>query len=250
MPALFITLIAAILTWVDPTVLILNPLWYVIILMIGSIILDFGVLLIAVGAMKLGKIYKDALSKGAGILGLIAAMIGLVATILVLVGAFVPALTGIAGILNLVTFIMFGVFFLLLGIAFVILRAKTGKTGLAMATGIMTIIAGSMFCSFVLSFIGIIILIPVAILAAMLFLKAKGGAPEVGEVKKLVVRPAVVKVKKRMKPEEIEAEVHKYVKEHPEGIDLAECAKGLGVSEDEVETAVNALVKKGKLETG
>jgi membrane-bound ClpP family serine protease len=201
--------------------------------------------------MKLGKYYKNALPKVAGIIGLVAGIIGLVSTVLGLVGLFATVLTGIAGIMGLVMWILAGVFLILLGVAFIVLRVEIGYSGLSLGTGIMSIIAGAMTCSILLSFVGIAVLIPTAICAAYLFLKAKGiPEVEVKEVKKLVVRPVEVKAKKRMKPEEIEAEVYKYVKRSPGGIDIAECAEELGISEEEVEKTVNALVRKGKLEIG
>jgi len=95
-----------------------------------------------------------------------------------------------------------------------------------------------------------IVLIPTAVCAAYLFLKARGVPEgEVKKVKKLVVRTAEVK-EKHMKPEEIEDEVYKYVRKHPGGIDVAECADNLGISEKDVEKVINTLVKKGKLEIG
>ena len=240
-----------ILMMVNPMFIFANPILYAILMVVGGILLDIGVLLVAIGAMKLGGLFKDMLSKVAGIIGLIAAILALVATILAVVVVFAPAILVVVGIMGIVGGILLGVFFILLGIAFIILRVKIGMTGLAMAAGIMAIIAGSVYCSVILSFIGAAILIPVAILAAMLFLKTKGiPEEEVKEVRKLAVRPAEVKVKVRLKPEEIESGVYAYVRKHPEGIDVAECAESLGVSEADVEKAINALVKKGKLETG
>lgn len=255
LPANFITLILAVLVLANPALTVTSPLWYSIIDIVASMLIVIGVLLLSAGVMKLGKYYKNVLPKVAGIIGLVAGIIGLVSTVLTLVGLFAAVLTGIAGIMGIVMWILMGVFFILLGVAFILLREKIGYIGLSLGTGIMSIIAGAMTCSawvhVIILFVSVAILIPILICAAYLFLKAKGiPVEEVREVKKLVVRPAEVKAKKRMKPEEIEAEVYKYVKRSPGGIDIAECAEELGISEEEVEKAVNALVRKGKLEIG
>lgn len=251
LPASFITLILYILALANRTLITVSPLWYSITSEASNILLVIGVMLVSSGSMKLGKYYKNVLPTVSGIIGLVAGIIGLVSSILGLVGLFAAVLTGIAGIMAIVMLVLMGVFLILLGVAFIVLRTEIGYIGLSLGTGIMSILAGAMTCSVIISIVGIVIVIPTAICAAYLFFKAKGiPVEEVREVKKLVVRPAEVKAKKRMKPEEIEAEVYKYVKRSPGGIDIAECAGELGVSEEEVEKAVNALVRKGKLEIG
>lgn len=229
----------------------INPLLTVILAVVGGIILAIGILLIAIGAMKLGKLYKDTVSKVAGIIGLIAAILTLVGTILAVMIILAPGIAGAASIMNLVATIITGVFFILLGVAFIVIRKKTGYSGLSLGTGIMTLITGGMYSAVlaIIVFIATIILIPTAIMAAILFLKAEGDSGEVKEAKKLAVKAVEAKPKKQ-KPADVEAEVYKYVKSHPSGIDVADCAESLGVSEGEVQKSINALVKKGKLELG
>lgn len=259
-PGLVLTLIGTILGWANLALVLAPPLWYSILLVVASVILYIGVLLISIGAMKFGKYYNNTFPKVTGIIGVIATIIGIVAGALALVSLSAAVLAGAALILSVVALILIGVFLILFGIVFIILKLKIGYSGLSLATGILAIICGATFCSWLLSFVGVIILIPTAILAAYLFLKAKGIPEEeveeaevkevkVKEAKKLAVRPVEEK-KPSLKPEEIEEGVYKYVKKHPEGIDVAECAKKLGVSEKDVEKAVKALVKKGKLEMG
>lgn len=247
--ACFMTLTILIIALASP--LSQLQLWYQILSIVTSAILSIGVLLAGAGALKLGRYYKDALSKAAGAIGLVAGIMGIVGLILGIVALFVAVIAGVAVIFGFVILIITGVFLLLLGIAFVVVRDKIGRAGLAMGTGIMAIISGAMFCSVLISFIGIIILIPTAICAAMLFMRVKGVATEEApkEGKKLAVKAVEAKPKKQ-KPADVEAEVYKYVKSHPSGIDVADCAESLGVSEGEVQKSINALVKKGKLELG
>jgi len=251
LPASFMTLILTILGMANPALVVASPLWYSITEMVASILIVIGILLVSIGAMKLGTYYKNALPKVAGIIGLVAGIIGIVSSILGLIGLFAPVLTGIAGIIGIVMWILMGVFLILLGVAFIVLRGEIGYSGLSLGTGIMSIIAGAMTCSIFISFVGIAILVPTAVCAAYLFTKAKGiPEEEAKKSKKLVVRLAEARAKKPMKPEEIEDEVYKYVRKHPGGIDVAECADSLGISEKDVEKVVNALVKRGKLEIG
>ena len=208
LPATFITFILAILALANPALITAAPPWYSITLIVGRILLVIGVWLVAGGTRALGRYYKNTLSTATGIVGLVAAIIGiigailgLVGTSLVMAGLRIVALLDAAAIINIIAFIMIGVFLLLLGVAFIILRDKIGQSGLSLGTGIMSIIAGAMTCSIILSFIGIAVLIPTAICAAYLFLKAKGiPEAEVREVKKLVVRPAKAIAKKRISP--------------------------------------------------
>jgi hypothetical protein len=50
-----------------------------------------------------------------------------------------------------------------------------------------------------------------------------------------------------LKPEQLEAAVYKHIKRHHGELDVKEFAKKLGISEEEVEKATQALVAKGKL---
>jgi hypothetical protein len=261
--AIFITLIIVVIGLANPAIIRTQPLWYVITDIVASMVMVIGVLLVSVGAMKLGKYYNNALLIVTGIMGLVAGIIGLVSTILGLAGIFADALAGVAGIMGLAMWVLTGVFLVLLGISFVVLRAEIGYGGLSMGTGIMLLIAGAMACFTwihgVVLLVDGLITIPALVCTAYLFLKVT-GIPEAevkkakklavcpAEAKKLVVRPA--EEKKRMKPEEVEAEVYKYIKRRPGEIDITDCAKKLGVSEKEVEKAIKSLVKKGKLEMG
>jgi hypothetical protein len=213
-----------------------------------------GILLVSIGSTKFGEYYRNILPSVAGILGIVGGIIGLVGAIMEFVVAFVPVLNVIPPNMMHVALVLEGVFFILFGVALIILRDKIGLVGLSIGIGIMAIIAGALLCPAVLAGIiglaGMVVLLPTAVCAAYLFTKAKGiPSKEVKKVKKLVVRTAEVK-EKPMKPEEIEDEVYKYVRKHPGGIDVAECADSLGISEREVEKVINALVRKGKLEIG
>jgi len=250
----FILMIPAIFMTVILTLITSAQLWYIIVRRVADLIFVVGILLVSIGAMKLGKYYHNILSSVAGILGLVGAIIGLVGAIMGFVVAFVPALAVITNIMVPVAFVLEGVFFNLFGVALIVLRDKIGLVGLSIGTGVMAIIVGALMYPAIL--VGIIVLadmivlIPTAVCAAYLFLKARGVPEgEVKKVKKLVVRTAEVK-EKHMKPEEIEDEVYKYVRKHPGGIDVAECADNLGISEKDVEKVINTLVKKGKLEIG
>jgi hypothetical protein len=248
-PAIFITVIL----YFIPSA----QLWYGIVWEVAALIFVLGILLVSIGSMKLGKYYKNILPSVAGILGLVGAIIGLVGVITGFIVAFVPVavLVGqIANIMAHVAFVLEGIFFILFGVALIVLRDKIGLVGLSIGVGIMAIIAGAILCPEILvpilGIVGMIVLIPTAICAAYLLTKAKGiPEEEVKKVKKLVVRTAEAK-EKPMKPEEIEDEVYKYVRKHPGGIDVAECADSLGISERDVEKVINTLVKKGKLEIG
>jgi len=246
-PAIFMMIILRFISFAQP--------WYGIVDAIATLIFVIGILLVSLGAMKLGKYYQNIFPSVAGIIGLIAAIIGLVGAIMELVWLFVPGLFVIYINLYRVAIILDGIFFILFGVAFIILRDKIGLVGLAIGTGVMAIIAGALLCPAILNNIiflaGMIVLVPTAICAAYLLTKAKGiPREEVKKVKKLVVRTAEAKAKKPMEPEEIEDEVYKYVRKHPGGIDVAECADSLGISEKDVEKVINTLVKKGKLEIG
>ncbi len=251
----FVLLIPAIFMTVILSFIPSAQLWYIIVRRVVDLIFVVGILLVSLGTMKLGKYYQNILPSVAGILGLVGAIIGLVGAIMGFVVAFVPVLAGITNITVSVAFVLEGVFFILFGVALIVLRDKIGLVGLSIGIGIMAIIVGALLCQAILVGIlglaGMVVLIPTAVCTAYLLAKAKGIPEEkVKEVRKLMVRPAEVKAKKRMKPEEVEAEVYKYVKSSPEGIDVAECAEELGISEEEVEKAVNVLVRKGKLEIG
>lgn len=251
----FVLLIPAIFMRIILNLIIFAQPWYGIVSEIVNLIFVVGILLVSIGAMKLGKYYQNVLPSVAGIIGLIAAIIGLVGAIMGLVWLFVPGLFVIYINLYRVAIILDGIFFILFGVALMILRDKIGLVGLSIGTGVMAIVAGAILCPAILNNIiflaGVIVLVPTAVCAAYLFLKARGVPEgEVKKVKKLVVRPAEARAKKPMKPEEIEDEVYKYVRKHPGGIDVAECADNLGISEKDVEKVINALVKKGKLEIG
>ncbi len=250
LPSVFIILILTILGMVNIT--FLAAAWYQIMSIVGSIILYISVLLVSSGARTLGKHYGAGISTAAGIIGIVAVIIGMVSVILGFVLLVLPIVivAQAAIILGLVSLIMIGVFLILLGVTFIIIREKTGVGGLSMGAGIMALIAGALFCTIIISFIGMMILIPAAICAALVFMRAKGlPGVEVKEGKKLAVKAVEAKPKKQ-KPADVEAEVYKYVKSHPSGIDVADCAERLGVSEGEVQKSINALVKKGKLELG
>ena len=250
--------------------------WYVVTAAVASMLLAISVILVSKGTKALGKHYQNGVARATGIVGLIVgiltlivAIIGIIVGILPLVVVVPAILATVVTILGILELILMGVFLILLGVSFIVLRAKIGQSGLSMATGIMSIISGAMFCSWLLSIIGMVMLIPVmlipvAILLALLFGKVKGipseekheegekreRAKEPRDTKKLAVRVAEPKVKTHLKPAEVEAAVFKYVKQNPGGIDAAECAEELGVSETDVNKAINSLVRKGKLELG
>ncbi len=248
MIGLILEIIGTIITWVAPgSLYTINPFTGVfsytmlgLALTIPTVaIVMVGLVLIFAGTIGLKRQYQTVLPMVAGILGLVAAIMWLITNLLIVVGV------ALGGIMLIPSFALLGVFWILLGVSFIIIREKTGRSGLSTATGVLGIVAGALYCSILLPGLLIpqFVLLPTLICAALLFRGKE--APAVG-AKKLVVRPA--EARKRMKPEEIEASVYKYVKQHPGGIDLAECARELRVSEGEVEKAVKALVKKGKLE--
>jgi hypothetical protein len=260
--SLIMTLILAAILYFTPAFTITTAIAYVVIAIVTGVLLAISVILVSVGAMKLGGFYKNALSTVSGIIGLISGIMYLVSILLATATIFVLGVAGISVIMSIVSSILMGVFLLLLGTVFILIRSNLSSAGLAMATGILTIITGSFFCSVILQIIGVIMLIPTAIMMVYVFKRAKGVSEEKPKkeveeeeeteapkkVKKLVVR--AVEEKPRLKPAEVEAAVYKYVKSHPGGVDTEDCAEKLGISEKEVEKTVNTLVKKGKLEIG
>jgi hypothetical protein len=251
--------------------LTVNQVWYKVTAAVASLLLAIGIVLVAKGTRALGKHYKNGVASATGIVGLIAGILSLIVAIIEIIVGVLPLVIAVPAILasaliilGIITLILMGVFLILLGVSFIVLRAKIGQSGLSMATGILSIISGAMFCSVLIAFIGMIILIPTTICSALLFGRVKGipsekkhdeeekpeKVKEFKGAKKLAVRVAEPKVKTQLKPAEIEAGVYKYVKQNPGGIDAAECADELGVSEAEVNKAINSLVRKGKLELG
>lgn len=73
--------------------------------------------------------------------------------------------------------------------------------------------------------------------------------PSSAEPKKRAFEKSVSKrIERKLTFEQIESKVYRYLKRHRGELDVAKCAKRLGVSEEEVEKAAEALVAKGKLE--
>lgn len=267
MMALVMEIIIGILMWVAPTAISTTTIvgftavvtyttLGLVLAILASVVGMLGLLLIFLGALGLKNKYQNVLPLVAGIMGMVAGVMLLITGI----ATGIWGITGIGAIVALVSVVLLGVFWILLGVSFILIRGKTGRAGSTLAVGILGIIAGALYCSIILPgfLIPQFLLIPTLILAAMLFLKGdSGGEVKVAEVKevkvkeakKLVVRPAEEK-KPGLTPEEIEEGVFKYVKKHPEGLDVAECAKKLGVSDKDVDKAVKALVKKGKLAMG
>lgn len=73
--------------------------------------------------------------------------------------------------------------------------------------------------------------------------------PSSAEPKKRAFEKSVSKrIERKLTFEQIESKVYRHLKRHRGELDVAKCAKRLGVSEEEVEKAAEALVAKGKLE--
>jgi hypothetical protein len=252
-PAVFMAIILTVIGIASPGSA--AQLWYGIFGEVIALIFAIGVLLVSMGAVIIGKYYQNVLPYAAGIIGIVGATLGLVGAIMGVVVLFSPALAVVTNVMVPAASVLDGIFFILFGVALIILRNKVGLVGFSISTGIMAIVVGALMCPEILSvyltLASMVVLIPTAICGAYLLSRAK-GIPEMRpkEEKKLAVRVVEVKPKKRMRPEEVEAEVYKYVKRSPGGIDIAECAEELGISEEEVQKAINALVRKGKLEIG
>ncbi len=171
--AAIIAIVAGIIAAVVNTVDLITGqtfLWYAILVLTAGIIMNVGLLLLTLGAIGMGKVYKNALTMVSGILGLVGVILGLVAVIL----AFIPV--GGAWIVALAGNVLLGIFFLLFGIGLIIVKDKTGRGGLAMATGIMFIILGSAYLSIIGVLIVPFVLIPALIMGMLVFFRSEGGA--------------------------------------------------------------------------
>ena len=60
--------------------------------------------------------------------------------------------------------------------------------------------------------------------------------------------PAPEQTERKLTPSQIEHKIYRFIKRHRGVLDVRKCVKRLGISEDEVERAVRALVAKGRLE--
>lgn len=171
-PAAIINLVLTIAVFVNvPLAIQLQlgaaPFWYSLAMSIGSVILGMSALLLALGAFGLWKLYKNPFPLAVGIIGI------LVTVFTYLLVPFLFFNIGIATILSIVSLILGGVFFILLGVAFILFRDVTGSSGLSMATGILSIIAGALLCSVIIAVVGLAMLVPTALCTAVIFLKLK-----------------------------------------------------------------------------
>lgn len=79
---------------------------------------------------------------------------------------------GLYVVFSIITLILFGVMQILWGAAHINSRRHTGNSGLALATGIMLIISGTLTMSIIITFVGMILFFVSEIIAAVAFIMA------------------------------------------------------------------------------
>lgn len=161
----------------------LFPLWLFSYGFMWFIILVTGLVLLLIGSIFVGIAYYafyKHFEHPIGIAGLVFGIICSAALVVfALIGMFPMTryyyppyhLYPTEIILYWLGLLLFGTMLVIWGVASIVVRKSTSMPGLSLATGIVLIVAGSFVASFVLTFVGFILLLAAEIMNAIVFLR-------------------------------------------------------------------------------
>lgn len=161
------------------------PLWMMSYSFMWYLILVTGLVLLLIGSIFVGIAYYAFyrhFEHPMGIAGLVFGIICSAALVVfALIGMFPIMRAGYLYypyplfptelVLYWLGLLLFGTMLVIWGVASIVIRKSTHTSGLSLATGIVLIVAGSFVASFLLTFVGFILLLTAQIMNAILLLK-------------------------------------------------------------------------------
>jgi hypothetical protein len=153
-------------------------MWYLI-LITGLVLLLVGSVFVGIAYYAFYRHYEHPMGIASSIFGVICSVALLVFAV---IGMF-PTFTGyypyyypyylspFSMILYWLGLLLFGTMLVIWGATSIVIRKSTSMPGLSLATGIVLIVAGCFTASFLLSFVGFILLIDAQIMNAIVFLR-------------------------------------------------------------------------------
>jgi len=159
------------------------PLWIVTYSLMWYLILITGLVLLLIGSIFVGIAYYAFYRHFDHPMGIAGLIFGIVCSVALFVFAIIgmyPAthviwypyyVSPLGLVLYWLGLLLFGTMLVIWGVTNIVIRKSTSTPGLSLAAGIVEIIAGSFVASFLLTFVGFILLLAAQIMNAIVFLK-------------------------------------------------------------------------------
>jgi hypothetical protein len=160
------------------------PLWIPGYSFIWYLILITGLVLLLIGSIFVGIAYYAFYRHFEHPIGIAGLVFGVICPVALLVfavigmypmsyGYYYPSyyLSPFSLVLYWLGLLLFGTMLVIWGVASIVIRKSTSMPGLSLATGIVLIVAGCFAASFLLTFVGFILLLASQIMNAIVFLK-------------------------------------------------------------------------------
>jgi len=158
------------------------PLWIEIDSFAWYLILTTGLVLLLIGSIFIGIAYYAFYRHFELSMGIAGLIFGIICSVSLLVfaaigmfpsgpGTYPYNLYQFSWVLYWLGVLLFGTMLVIWGVANIVIRKSTNMPGLSLATGIVLIVAGPFVASFLLAFVGFILLIAAQITNTIVFLK-------------------------------------------------------------------------------
>lgn len=166
-----------------PYIMGLWPIWIMGYSLVWYLILITGLVLLLIGSIFVGIAYYAFYRRFEQPMSIAGLVFGVIFSVALLVFAAIgmfpisygppfPYYTSPFGpILYWLGLLLFGTMLIIWGVANIVIRKLTNMPGLSLAAGIVLIIAGSFVASFLLTFVGFILLLAAQIMNAIILLK-------------------------------------------------------------------------------